>query len=62
MLGMCIGTALVDGHLHALIGVAMVMFAYWRKIRMEEAKLGEAFGPKYDDYRRATWRLLPGLY
>ena len=62
MLGMCIGTALVDGQVHALIGVAMVMFAYWRKIRMEEAKLDEAFGSRYQDYRRATWRVLPGLY
>jgi protein-S-isoprenylcysteine O-methyltransferase Ste14 len=62
VLGMCVGTALVDQHVHALVGVALVMIAYWRKIRMEEAKLREGFGAQYDDYRRATWRLVPGLF
>ena len=55
VVGMYTGTALVSGKWHALIGVAMVMFAYWRKIRMEEAKLREAFGTEYENYRRATW-------
>jgi protein-S-isoprenylcysteine O-methyltransferase Ste14 len=62
ILAMYIGTALVDGKVHALLGVAMVMFAYWRKIRMEEANMRDAFGTQYDDYRRATWALVPGLY
>ena len=62
MLGMCVGTTIVDGHLHALVGVAMVVFAYWRKIRMEEAKLREAFPAEYDQYRRDTWGLVPGLF
>jgi protein-S-isoprenylcysteine O-methyltransferase Ste14 len=53
ILGMCVGTALVDGQVHALLGVAMVVLAYWRKIRMEEAKLREAFKTQNDDYRRA---------
>lgn len=62
ILGMCLGTVLVDGHLHALTGTALVIVAYWRKIRMEEAKLREAFGAQYDLYRRATWGFVPGLF
>jgi protein-S-isoprenylcysteine O-methyltransferase Ste14 len=39
----------------------MVVFAYWRKIRLEEANLRKAFGPAYDDYRRETGALVPRL-
>lgn len=62
MLGMSLGTAIIDGHLHALLGLALIVIAYWRKIRMEEANLRQAFGAEYDDYSRATWRLVPGLF
>jgi len=62
MLGMYVGTAVTVNQAHALLGVAMVMFAYWRKIRMEEANLRSAFGPRYEEYRRATWSLIPGVY
>jgi protein-S-isoprenylcysteine O-methyltransferase Ste14 len=59
VLGMCIGTALVDGHLHALLGVAIVVVAYCRKIPLEETKLREAFGAQYETYRKSTLGLLP---
>jgi protein-S-isoprenylcysteine O-methyltransferase Ste14 len=62
VLGMCLGTALVDGHFHALAGTALVIIAYWRKIRMEETKLREAFGAQYDLYRRVTFGFIPGLF
>jgi protein-S-isoprenylcysteine O-methyltransferase Ste14 len=62
MLGMYAGTAIVSGELHALAGVAIVTCAYWRKIRLEEENLHEAFGAEYDAYRRQTWALLPGLF
>jgi protein-S-isoprenylcysteine O-methyltransferase Ste14 len=32
------------------------------RIHVEEMALAEAFGEQYLDYRKATWRLLPGLY
>jgi protein-S-isoprenylcysteine O-methyltransferase Ste14 len=60
-LGMFFGTAIVSGEMHALLGFAMAAFAYWRKIRMEEANLKVAFGPDYDAYRRETWALVPWL-
>ena len=62
MLGMCVGTALIDGHVHALVGLALVVVAYWRKVHMEEANLREAFGVRYNDYRRATWGCIPGIF
>ena len=62
VVGMCAGTTLISGQWHAAVGVALVLIAYWRKIRMEEARLREAFGTKYDEYRRGTWGLIPGWF
>ena len=62
MLGMFVGTAIVSGAIHALVAVAIIGIAYWRKIGLEERRLGEAFGTAYDAYRRQTWAIIPGLY
>jgi protein-S-isoprenylcysteine O-methyltransferase Ste14 len=62
LLAMYLGPALVTGERLALLGVALVLFAYWRKIRLEEAALHQAFGADYDAYCRATWALVPGLF
>lgn len=62
LLAMYAGPAMVTGEWHALIGVAMAAFAYWRKIRLEERNLEVAFGADYDAYRRDTWALVPGLF
>jgi protein-S-isoprenylcysteine O-methyltransferase Ste14 len=61
ILGMSVGTAIVSGQLHAVLALAVVAFAYWRKIRLQEANLGRAFKLAYDAYRRGTWALFPGL-
>jgi protein-S-isoprenylcysteine O-methyltransferase Ste14 len=62
LLAMYVGTAIVTGERLALIGLALAVYAYWRKIRLEEANLLTAFGPEYEGYRRDTWALLPGLF
>lgn len=62
MFAMFIGTAVVSGQHHALLAVVLLAGAYLRKIRLEERTLRAAFGPGYDDYRRATWALIPGLF
>lgn len=62
LLMMYVGAALVTGEGLAVLGVAMAVFAYWRKIRLEETTLGLAFGTAYDAYRRVTWALVPGLF
>ncbi|MFZ0414360.1 MAG: isoprenylcysteine carboxylmethyltransferase family protein [Candidatus Acidiferrales bacterium] len=61
MFGMFCGTALVCNQIRALVGIAILAFAYWRKIRMEENILRETFGAEYDAYKRHTWALVPGL-
>jgi protein-S-isoprenylcysteine O-methyltransferase Ste14 len=61
MLGMFLGTALVSGEWHAFAALALIGLAYVRKIRLEEQNLRELFGADFDDYRRGTWAVLPGL-
>ena len=62
MFGMFIGTALVCGQIHALVGIALIIVAYARKIRMEERMLREHFGAEYEAYRRESWALVPGVF
>lgn len=61
ILGMSGGTAIVSGQMHAVLGAVIVVLAYRRKVRLEEANLREVFGAAYDAYRRDTWALVPGL-
>ena len=61
LLGLYLGTALVSGELHALLGLGLAALAYWRKIRLEEAHLRGVFGEKYAEYQRGTWALVPGV-
>jgi protein-S-isoprenylcysteine O-methyltransferase Ste14 len=62
MLGMFFGSTVVSGQVHALFGMALGVVAYRRKIRMEEDALQIAFGAEYEDYRRHSWALFPGLW
>ena len=62
VLGMAAGTAITIGKTHVLIGIAVIVFAYVRKIRLEEAALSTAFGADYREYRNYTWGFIPGLY
>jgi protein-S-isoprenylcysteine O-methyltransferase Ste14 len=56
------GTAIVTGEWLAFVGLAIAVFAYWRKIRLEERNLNMAFGAAYEAYRSTTWILVPGLF
>jgi protein-S-isoprenylcysteine O-methyltransferase Ste14 len=47
LLAMYAGTAIVSGEWLAVVGFALALFAYWRKIRLEEANLNVAFGPEF---------------
>jgi protein-S-isoprenylcysteine O-methyltransferase Ste14 len=62
LLAMYAGAAVVTGTWLALAGFAMALFAYARKIRLEEANLRVAFGAEYEAYRRESWALAPGLF
>jgi protein-S-isoprenylcysteine O-methyltransferase Ste14 len=61
MFGMFLGSGIVSGELHALLAVALIVGAYWRKIRLEERTLREVFGPAYGAYSRETRALIPFL-
>ena len=56
------GVALVTGEWLAVVGFAMVLFAYWRNIRLEERNLDEAFGSDYAAYRHESWAIVPGVF
>ena len=45
----------------ALIAVIVSMIAYQYRIGIEEEALQEAFGSEYEEYKKRTWKLLPGL-
>lgn len=62
LLAMYAGAALVTGEWLGAIGLALAVFAYGRKIRLEERNLDGAFGAEYEAYRRRSWALVPGVY
>lgn len=55
------GTALLLGEWRALLGFGIMFVSFWRKLRLEEAWLGEYFGPKYGEYMQRVRSLIPGL-
>ena len=61
ILGMFVGTAVVWGEWHAVAGLGLGVIAYARKMVLEERQLCEEFGAEYEEYRRGTWALVPGV-
>jgi protein-S-isoprenylcysteine O-methyltransferase Ste14 len=62
MIGMFVGSALAIGEWHSLLGVALIAVAYARKIPLEERSLRTVFDAEYDEYRRSTWAVVPGVF
>jgi len=62
LLGMYLATALISGEVHALAGLVLIAFAYWRKIGLEERHLRKEFGAAYEDYQKTTAALIPGIF
>lgn len=62
VLAMYGGILLVSGEMHAIFGLAMIILAYLRKIRMEETVLATAFGEEFTAWRKETWALAPPIY
>jgi protein-S-isoprenylcysteine O-methyltransferase Ste14 len=56
-----IGTALKEGDVRCIFAFAILFASFWRKLRMEERMLGDAFGPAYAAYRARTKALVPGI-
>ena len=56
------GSAVAVGQIHALLGFAVGVLAYVRKIRQEEAMLRRQFGATYDAFAREVKALVPGIW
>jgi protein-S-isoprenylcysteine O-methyltransferase Ste14 len=61
MLGL-VGWALVFRSSIGLVAAVLGLPLLLERIESEEALLASQFGAPYADYRRRTWRLVPGLY
>jgi len=57
-----VGTALATGAPYGFIGLALILFGFLVRVRLEEALMRETFPGEYDDYSRHTARLIPGVY
>jgi protein-S-isoprenylcysteine O-methyltransferase Ste14 len=55
------GTALYDGRVRALVGLALFAIGFTLKARAEEALLEGEFGDEYRSYRASTPMLIPSL-
>jgi protein-S-isoprenylcysteine O-methyltransferase Ste14 len=62
VLAMYLGILMVSGEVHAIVGLAVIVLAYLRKIRMEETILAAQFGEEFVAWRKETWALAPPVY
>ncbi|HEY1932024.1 MAG TPA: isoprenylcysteine carboxylmethyltransferase family protein [Acetobacteraceae bacterium] len=56
-----LGSALALAEWRGLVALALVVFAFLRKIRTEEQFMIEQFGEDYERYRREVPALVPGV-
>ena len=56
-----VGTLLVNGKVRAVIGVVLIYVAFVIKSRIEEEFMVRTFGAEYEDYRRTTAAIIPGV-
>lgn len=57
-----VGSAIAEGEWRAIVAVALVAYAFLRKIRTEERFMLEEFGDAYAQYRREVPALVPLLW
>ena len=59
LLAMVFGTAIVVGHIGAIIALPLVIVSLWIKLRSEEKLMLEKFPAEYEAYARRVKRLVP---
>jgi protein-S-isoprenylcysteine O-methyltransferase Ste14 len=57
-----IGSAIACGEVRGLVGIALIMLAYWRKINLEEQFLCQHFGSQYNQYCRRVKAFIPFIW
>lgn len=55
-----LGTAIAEDQWRALLALAIIVLAVWRKWRVEERFMQETFGAEYATYRREVPAIIPG--
>lgn len=55
------GSALAVGEWHALAALAPAVFAFWRKLTIEERWMLREFGALYEAYRQHVPALIPSF-
>lgn len=61
MLMAFLGSAMVRGSIAAIVGFAVLIFAFWYKLSIEERFMTETFGDEYAQYKREVKALIPGI-
>ena len=59
ILTMCFGTAIEIGRLGGWLALPLVMFAFWIKLKQEEALMLRHFPDEYPDYQKQVKALIP---
>jgi protein-S-isoprenylcysteine O-methyltransferase Ste14 len=59
---LALGTAIWVNNAGAWLGVLLMAIGGALRARAEEPLLEQAFGEEYREYRRRTWRFIPGVY
>ncbi len=62
LLGMAIGSMLMNGFGILLLAVPVMIVFFKYKIHTEEALLSKTFGEQYAEYKRRVPQLVPGLF
>jgi protein-S-isoprenylcysteine O-methyltransferase Ste14 len=57
-----VGTALAIGAPYGFIALALILYGFLVRVRLEEALMRDTFPAEYDRYSRHTARLIPGVY
>ena len=54
-----VGSAVVRGEWRGVVAIVIAFAALWRKLKLEERWLSEAFGRQYSEYRNEVAALIP---
>ena len=57
-----LGTAIARGEWRGLLAVALALWAFWRKSRVEERLMREQFGGAYEEYSQRVAALIPFVF
>jgi protein-S-isoprenylcysteine O-methyltransferase Ste14 len=54
-----LGTVIARGEVRSVLAFPIALFAWWRKLQLEEAMMSQEFGEHYEQYSRQVKKLIP---